>query len=98
METLEERPERSNAEDDLVALGRPLRRKYIAILVLIDRFSASSGNICHQQAGSERVGRGTAIGDEPIASWTERRYVRSSQAQFIVRVEREGFRERREVH
>ncbi len=97
-EAVEERPKLADAEDDLVALRRPLRAEHIAVLLLVDDFRASGYGGRHQETCAERTWRGAAVGDELAAGGTERRQVRACQADFVVRVAAKCFLECRQRH
>src|SRR6185369_8502773 len=86
VEAIEERAKRADAEDDLVASGRPFCREHIAVLLLMDDSSLSRCGLRHKQACAKRIGRGATIGDESVAGGTEGRQVRAGEAQLIVRV------------
>src|SRR5262249_28402872 len=86
MEPVEECVESADTEDDPVASGRPLWRKSVAALVLVDDDCASGGGRGHENTCAEWIRRRPTAGHERVAAGTEGWQESSGQAQLVIEI------------
>ena len=91
---VEERVENADAEDNLVAAGRPLRCEDVAFVVVVDHLEPVIAGDCQKKARAQRICRRTAVHHKTVTLRTERRQ-EPGERQVVIGIAAERFLPRR---